>query len=108
MAHIPTLFDENQQLDESEKVDSLANKSKRIHNAMLILQGFNPKTGYLETFVEHCEQANTKDNIAIANFYASDKYRYTKRHKKRSKFKEHEDNGKKYCKQILTLLISPW
>ena len=55
MSHIPTLFQESQQLDESELVDSLANKAPRIHKAMLISQGFNPDTGDLETFVKHCE-----------------------------------------------------
>ena len=47
----------NQKLDESELVDSIANKAPRIHKAMLISQGFNPETGDLETFVEHCEMA---------------------------------------------------
>ena len=42
MAQIPPLFDENQKLDESELVDSLANKAPRSHKAMLISQGFNP------------------------------------------------------------------
>ena len=52
MAHMPPLFDENQQLDESELVDSLVNKAPTSHKAMLILQGFNPETGDLATFVE--------------------------------------------------------
>ena len=51
MAQMPPLFDKNQQLDESELVDSLANKAPRRHKAMLISQGFNPDTGDLETFV---------------------------------------------------------
>ena len=37
MAQMPPLFDKNQQLDESELVDSLANKAPRSHKAMLIL-----------------------------------------------------------------------
>ena len=49
------LFDKNQQLDESKLVDSFANKNPRSHKAMLISQGFNPETGGLENFVEHCE-----------------------------------------------------
>ena len=60
MAQMPHLFQENQQLDESELVDSLANKAPRSHKAMILSQGFNPETGDLETFVEHCEQAETK------------------------------------------------
>ena len=51
MAHMPPLFDENQKLDESELVDSLANKAPRSHKAILISQGFNPETGELATFV---------------------------------------------------------
>ena len=44
MAQMPPLFDENQQLDESELVDSITNKAPRSHKAMLISQGFNPET----------------------------------------------------------------
>ena len=51
MAQMLPLFQESQQLDESEFVDSLANKAPRSHKAMLISQGFNPETGDLETFV---------------------------------------------------------
>ena len=50
---MPPLFDKNQQLEEYELVDSLANKAPRSHKAMLISQGFNPVTGYLENFVDH-------------------------------------------------------
>ena len=97
---MPPLFDENQQLDESELVDSPANKAPKIHKTMLILQGFNPETGDLVTFLEHCKRANTRDNIAMAKCSASDEDSDTKRHKKRSKnFKEHEENSKKHCKK---------
>ena len=50
---------------------------------MLISQDFNLETGYLETSVEHCERAETTDNIAGAKFYASDEDSDTKRKKKR-------------------------
>ena len=92
---MPALFDENQQLDESELVDSLANKEPRNHKAMLIYKVFNPETGDLETFVKHCERAETTYNTAGAKFDASDEYSDTKRKKNRSKFKEREENGKK-------------
>ena len=62
---------------------------------MLISQGVNPETGYLVTFVEHCEQAKTTDNIAVAKFSVSDGESAIKRHKKRSNFKEREEYGKK-------------
>ena len=75
------LFNNNQQFDESKIVDSLANKAPRSHKAMLILQGFNPEMGYLATFVEHCERAKTTDNIAMANFSASEKDSDTKKNK---------------------------
>ena len=55
MAHMTPLFQESQQIDESELVDYLANKAPRSHKAMLILQGFNPETGDLESFTEHSE-----------------------------------------------------
>ena len=42
MAQMPPLFQENQQLDESELVYSIANKAPRSHKAMLISQGINP------------------------------------------------------------------
>ena len=44
MAQMPPLFDKNQQLDESELVDSLANKVPISHKVVLISQGFNPET----------------------------------------------------------------
>ena len=81
MAHMPPLFDENQKLDESELLDSLANKAPRSYNAMLIYQGFNPETRDLETLLEHCEWAETMDNIARAKFAASDEESNTKRKK---------------------------
>ena len=93
---MPPLFDKNQQLDESELVDSLANKVPRSHKPMLISQGFNPETGYLATFVEQREQAKTTENIAMAKFLASNEDSDTKRKKKCSKFKEREKNGKKH------------
>ena len=44
IAQMPPLFDKNQQLYESELLDSLDNKYPRSHKAMLILQDFNPET----------------------------------------------------------------
>ena len=81
MAPMPSLFDNNQQLEESELVDSLANKVPMRHKAKLISQGFNPETGYLETFVEHCERAKTMETIARAKVAASDKDSDTKKRK---------------------------
>ena len=60
-------------LDESELIDSLANKSPRTHKAMLIFQGFSPETENLQNFVEHCERAETTDDISGEKFAASDK-----------------------------------
>ena len=72
MAQLPPLFEDSQQLDESELFDSLANKAPRNHKAVLIAQGFNPESADLETFVEHCHRAETTDDIAGAKFAASD------------------------------------
>ena len=88
MDQMPPLFQESQQLDESELVDSIANKAPRSHKAMLISQVFNPETGDLETFVEQYEQAKTTDNIAGAKFAASDEDSDTKRKKKRLNSKD--------------------
>ena len=87
MVQIPPPFQEIHKLDESELVDSLANKAPTIHKNMLTYQGFNPETGYLETSVEHCERAETTDNISGAKFAVSDKDSDTKRKKKRLKSK---------------------
>ena len=103
---MPPLFQESQQLDESELVDSLAKKAPRIHKAMLIYQGFNPETGDLETFLEHCERAETMDSITGAKFSASDKDSDTKRRKKRLKSKGQDENGKKRQKQHSKLYFS--
>ena len=40
---------------------------------MMILQGFKPETGSIETFVEHWKWAETTDHTAMAKFYDSDK-----------------------------------
>ena len=90
-------------LDESELVDSLANKAPRTHKAMLISQGFNPETANLETFVEHCECAGTADDIAGAKFAASDKDSEPRK-KKRTKSKE--NHGKKLKKRSTKMYCS--
>ena len=100
------LFQENQQLDESELVDSLANKLPRSHKAMLVSQGLNLVTVDMETFLEHCEQSETTDNIAGAMFAASDEDSDTKMKKKRPEFKEQDENGKKCCKKQSLLYCS--
>ena len=105
-AQMPPLFHENQQLDESELVDSLANKAQISHNNMLISQGLNPDTGYLETFVEHCKRSETTENIAGAKFAASDEDSDTKRKNKRAKFKEQNEHGKKLQKKHSKLYCS--
>ena len=64
---------------------------------MLISKGFNPDTVYLDTFVEHCERAETTENIPGAKFSASDEESDTKRKKKRLKSKD--EHGKKLQKQ---------
>ena len=74
-------------LDESELVNSLVNKAPRTHKAMLISQGFNPETAYLETFVEHCKRAETTDDISGAKFAASNEDSEPKK-KKRTKSKD--------------------
>ena len=53
-------------------MDSLANKARRSQKSMLISQGLNPETGDLETFIEHFEQSDTMDNIAVTKFSDSD------------------------------------
>ena len=55
-AQLPPLYEDSQKLDESDLVNSLANKAPRTHKAMLIAQGFNPVSSDLETFVDHCER----------------------------------------------------
>ena len=101
IAQMPPLIEENQQLDESKLVDSLANKAPKSHKAMLISQGFNPETGGLAKFIEHCKRTKTTDSTPTAIFSTSDEDSETKRKKKRSMFKEHEENGKKRHKKNL-------
>ena len=99
MAHMPPLFDKNQQIVESELVNSLAKKLPRSDKAMLILQGFNPETGYLATVSEHCKQAITMDNISVTKFSIAYEGNDTKRQKKHSNFKKREENIKKHRKK---------
>ena len=92
MAQLPPLFEDSEVLKESELVNFLANKAPKSHKAMLIIQGFNPETETLETFVENCERAETTDDTAWAKFAASNEESEPRR-KKRSKTKS--DRGKK-------------
>ena len=103
MAQLPPLFGDSPVLDENELVDSLANKAPISHKAMLINQGFNPETATLETFVEHCERAETTDDIAGAKFAASDKDSEP-RNKKRTKTEN--DQGKKRIKRSTKMYCS--
>ena len=75
------LFNNNQELDDSEILDSFEKKASGAHKAMMISQGFNPETGYLATFVEHYEWDETTDNIALSKFPASDSERDTTKNK---------------------------
>ena len=90
-------------LDKSELVDSLANKAPRTHKAMLISQGFNTETANLDTFVEHCECAETTDDIAGAKFAASNEDSEPRK-KKRTKSKD--DHGKKNKKRSTKMYCS--
>ena len=93
---MPPLFNNNQQLYESELMDSLANKAPRSHKEMMILQSSNPETGYLATLVENWKRADTTDNISMAKYSASEKYSNKNKNKKRSKkTNECADSGKK-------------
>ena len=92
MAQLPPLFEDSQMLDESELVDSLSNKAPRSHKEMLISQGFNPETANLETFVEHCERAETTDDISGERFAAYDE---DSEPKKKKRTKANDDHGKK-------------
>ena len=103
MAQLPPLFEDSQVLEEPELVDFLASKAPKSHKAMLINQGFNPETSTLETFVEHCECAETTDNIAGAKFSASDEDSKPRR-EKRTKTKS--DRGKKRIKRSTKMYCS--
>ena len=63
---------------------------------MLISQGSNPETANLETFVEHCERAETNDDIAGAKFAASNEDSETR---KRKRTKSKDDHGKRRKKR---------
>ena len=103
MAQLSPLFEDSQMLDESELINSLANKGPRTHKAMLIYQGFNTDTANPETFVEHCERAETTHDIAGAKFAASDED-IEPRKKNRTKFKD--DHGKKRKKRSTKMYFS--
>ena len=90
-------------LDESELVDSLANKAPRNHKAMLISQVVNPETTDLETFVEHLDRAETTDDIAGAKFAASNE---NSEPRKKNRVKSKDEHGKKRNKRYTKLYCS--
>ena len=61
---------------------------------MLISQVFNPETANLETFVEHCERAETTDDISRAKFAASNEDSKLRK-KKRNKSKDNHFKKRK-------------
>ena len=77
-------------------MNSLSNKAPRTHKEMLISQGFNHETANLKTFVEHCEHAETTDNISGAKFSASDE---DSEPSKKERTKSKDDHGKKRKKR---------
>ena len=85
------LFDDNQKLDKSELLDSLTNKTPRIHKAMLISQDFIPGTGYLATFTEHYKQAETTNKISGQSLLPQTRQWHQEK-KMCSKFKELDEN----------------
>ena len=95
MAQLPPLFEDSQMLDESELVDSIANKAPRTHKAMLIYQGLNTETANIETSVKHCERAETTDDIAGAKFAASNKDSEPRKEKRTKSKGEHGKKRKK-------------
>ena len=103
MAQLPPLFEDSQMIDESELVDSLANKAPRSHKAMLIAKGFNPKTETIETFVEHCECAETTNGISSAKFAASNE---DSDPRKKNRTKSKDDHGKKRIKRSTKMYFS--
>ena len=103
MAQLPPLFGYSQMLDESELVDSLANKAPRTHKSMLMSQGFNLETENLETFVEHCERAETTDDISGAKFAASNE---DSEPRKKNRTKTKNDHGKKLTKRSTKMYCS--
>ena len=105
MSQPPPLFEDSQMLDESELVDFLANKAPMTHKAMLIAQGFNPESADLETFVEHCERAETTDNISGAKSSASDEDSELRK-KNCTKSKDKDKHGKKFQKRFTKLYCS--
>jgi hypothetical protein len=62
---------------------------------MMIAQGFNPETGDLSTFVEHCERAETTEAID-KNFNAASEDEHENRKERKKSKREHEqsDNRK--------------
>ena len=70
---------------------------------MLINQGFNPVTETLATFVQHCERAETTDNIAGAKFLASNE---DSEPRKKGRTKTKNDRGKKSIKRSTKMYCS--
>ena len=70
---------------------------------MLIAEGFNPETADLETFVEHCERAETTDKIARSKFAASDE---DSEPRKKKRVKSKDEHGNKCQKRSSKLYCS--
>ena len=70
---------------------------------MMIVHGFNTESADLETFVEQCERVETTDNIAGAEFAASDE---DSEPRKKNRVKSKDKHGKKRKKRSTKLYCS--
>jgi AAA+ superfamily predicted ATPase len=62
LTQLPPGFNDEQKISDIDMINNLAILAPREHKNLMIEQGFDPRTATIETYVEICERAETKED----------------------------------------------
>jgi hypothetical protein len=62
LTKLPSGYNDTQKISDTNMIDNLTVLAPREHKNLMIEQGFNPRTATIETYVEICERAETKED----------------------------------------------
>jgi hypothetical protein len=62
LTKLPPGYKDAQKISDTDMIDNLAVLAPREHKNLMIEQGFDPRTATIETYVEICERAETKED----------------------------------------------
>jgi hypothetical protein len=102
LTKMPPDFDDDQKLPDKDILDIMASKAPQSHKDLLTEHGFIAQTSTIDTFVEFCERAETKEAkrrpTYESDYEDSDKERQTKKAKQKPKARE-RTRTEFFCKE---------